>query len=121
MQQKAGAQIGKKAFIQSLVILLALMMLAGALTLVIPSGRYTRTIVEGREVIDPASFQFVERPAYAICRWFTAPVEVLGGSDGLTVVSYAKWLKWTLKLWLWVLLITIAFLGLAVAIDFGPF
>jgi uncharacterized ion transporter superfamily protein YfcC len=88
MQQKAGAQIGKKAFIQSLVILLALMMMAGVLTLVIPAGRYTRTIVEGREIIDPASFQFVERPAYPIWRWFT---------------------------------ITTAFLGLAVAINFGPF
>ncbi|MFN2270331.1 MAG: AbgT family transporter [Anaerolineae bacterium] len=40
---------------------------------------------------------------------------------GLTTVSYAKWLKWSLKLWFWVLLITIAFLGLAVAVGFGPF
>ena len=40
---------------------------------------------------------------------------------GLTVASYAKWLKWSLKLWLWVILITVAFLGIAVAINFGPF
>jgi uncharacterized ion transporter superfamily protein YfcC len=40
---------------------------------------------------------------------------------GLTVVSYPKWLRWTAKLWLWVILATIAFLGLAVAIRFGPF
>jgi uncharacterized ion transporter superfamily protein YfcC len=40
---------------------------------------------------------------------------------GLTAVSYAKWLKWSLKLWLWVFLITLAFLGLAVALNFGPF
>ena len=40
---------------------------------------------------------------------------------GLTAVSYAKWLKWSLKLWFWVLLITVAFLGLAVAVGFGPF
>ncbi|RLC76289.1 MAG: hypothetical protein DRJ03_19200 [Chloroflexi bacterium] len=40
---------------------------------------------------------------------------------GLTVVSYPKWLKWSSKLWLWVILVTIAFLGLAVAIDFEPF
>ena len=40
---------------------------------------------------------------------------------GLTVVSYPKWLKWSLKLWGWVFLVTVAFLALAVAINFGPF
>lgn len=69
VEQEAGAHIGKKAFIQSLVI---------------------------------------TNPVLLICL-------------GLTVVSYAKWLKWSLKLWLWVILITIAFLGIAVAINFGPF
>jgi uncharacterized ion transporter superfamily protein YfcC len=40
---------------------------------------------------------------------------------GLTVVSYPKWLRWTAKLWLWLVLVTIAFLGIAVAIHYGPF
>jgi uncharacterized ion transporter superfamily protein YfcC len=40
---------------------------------------------------------------------------------GLTVVSYPKWLRWSLGLWAWVLLATIGFLGLAVAIGYGPF
>ncbi len=40
---------------------------------------------------------------------------------GLTVVSYPKWLRWTAKLWLWVGVITLAFLAIAVAIRFGPF
>jgi uncharacterized ion transporter superfamily protein YfcC len=40
---------------------------------------------------------------------------------GLTVVSYPKWLRWTLGLWFWIALITIAFLAIAVAIRFGPF
>jgi uncharacterized ion transporter superfamily protein YfcC len=40
---------------------------------------------------------------------------------GLTVVSYPKWIRWTAKLWLWVLLATVAFLGIAVAINLGPF
>jgi len=42
MEQKAGAQIGKRAFIQSLVILFILMMVAGILTLVVPVGQYNR-------------------------------------------------------------------------------
>ena len=40
---------------------------------------------------------------------------------GLTIVSYPKWLRWTAKLWLWIALVTIVFLGIAVAIHFGPF
>jgi Mg2+/citrate symporter len=40
---------------------------------------------------------------------------------GLTVVSYPKWLRWTAKLWLWVILATVVFLGIAVAINYGPF
>jgi uncharacterized ion transporter superfamily protein YfcC len=40
---------------------------------------------------------------------------------GLTVVSYPKWLRWTLPLWLGMLVLTVVFLGIAVAIGFGPF
>jgi uncharacterized ion transporter superfamily protein YfcC len=40
---------------------------------------------------------------------------------GLTVVAYPKWMRWTAKLWFWILLATAAFLGLAVAIGYGPF
>lgn len=40
---------------------------------------------------------------------------------GLTVVSYPKWIRWTAKLWLWVMVATVTFLGIAVAIHFGPF
>jgi uncharacterized ion transporter superfamily protein YfcC len=49
----------------------------------------------------------------------TNPVLLI--SLGLTVVSYPKWLRWTAKLWLWVILATVAFLGIAVAIKLGPF
>ena len=86
MEQKAGAQISRRAFIQSLVILFVLMMIAGVLTLMIPAGQYTRIEVDGRETIDPASFQFIDRPDYPVWRWFLAPVEVLGSESGLTVI-----------------------------------
>ncbi|HSB67397.1 MAG TPA: hypothetical protein VLD65_12530, partial [Anaerolineales bacterium] len=39
----------------------------------------------------------------------------------LTVVPYTKWLKWLLRLWFWVILATVAFLVVAVAIHYGPF
>lgn len=86
MEQKAGAQIGRRAFIQSLVILFVLMMIAGLLTLVVPAGRYARLEVNGRETIDPASFQFTERPNYPVWRWFVAPIEVLGSDNGLVII-----------------------------------
>ena len=86
MDQKAGAQISKKAFIQSIVILFVLMMVAGILTRIIPAGQYNHVVVDGRETIDPNSFQFVDRPNYPIWRWFLAPIEVLGSESGLDVI-----------------------------------
>lgn len=85
-QPKSGAQISAKAFIQAVLIIFALMMLSGILTRVIPAGSYERVLLDGREVIDPASFQFIERPNFPVWRWFTAPVEVLFTPDGLTKV-----------------------------------
>ncbi len=49
----------------------------------------------------------------------TSPVLLI--SLGLTVVSYPKWIRWTLPLWGLVISIAIGFLGIAVAIGFGPF
>jgi uncharacterized ion transporter superfamily protein YfcC len=86
MEQKAGAQISARAFIQSLIILFALMMAAGILTRLVPAGQYARIEVDGREAIDPNSYQLTEQPDYPIWRWFTAPVEVLGAEGNLTVI-----------------------------------
>jgi uncharacterized ion transporter superfamily protein YfcC len=96
MDQKAGAQISQRAFIQSLVILFVLMMIAGILTLIIPARQYTRIETDGRETIDPNSFQFVAKPDYPIWRWFIAPLEVLGSSSGLTVIVVVL-LSWHLS------------------------
>jgi uncharacterized ion transporter superfamily protein YfcC len=40
---------------------------------------------------------------------------------GLTVVSYPRWLRWTLPLWGGVVLVTLLFLGIGVAVGYGPF
>ena len=87
MEQPAGVQIGKRAFVQSLIILFVLMVGAGVLTLVVPAGQYDRALLDGREVIAPDSFRPVERPDYPPWRWLTAPVEVLWGPDSLTIVT----------------------------------
>jgi uncharacterized ion transporter superfamily protein YfcC len=86
MPEKAGAQISTRAFLQSLAILLALMLAAGMLTRWLPAGSYQRATLDGREVIDPQSYQVVERPDYPAWRWLTAPLEVLAGPDGATII-----------------------------------
>lgn len=86
MKQKSGAQIGQKAFIQSAIILLTLMIVAGILTLVIPTGQFQRTETNGRETIVADSFALTARPNYPIWRWFTAPLEVLAGPDNQTII-----------------------------------
>jgi uncharacterized ion transporter superfamily protein YfcC len=85
-EQKSGAQISTKAFLQAVAIIFVLMMVSSILTRVIPAGEYSRIEVDGREVIDPASFQFTPQRDFPIWRWFTAPVEVLFTPDGLTKV-----------------------------------
>lgn len=87
MDQRAGAQISKKAFIQSAAILLLLMIIAGILTRVLPSGSYERYVEDGRTLIDPNSYQSIARPDYPIWRWFTAPIEVLWGPDNLIIIT----------------------------------
>jgi uncharacterized ion transporter superfamily protein YfcC len=87
MDQKAGAQISKKAFIQSALILLLLMIIAGVLTRVLPAGLYERQMVDDRTLILPDSYQPIDRPDYPIWRWITAPVEVLWGDDALIVIT----------------------------------
>ncbi len=87
MEQKAGAQISQKAFLQSLLILLVLMVTAGILTRLIPAGVFNRVTVNAREMIDPASYHLIEQPAYPVWRWFFAPLEVLGGPDSLTIIT----------------------------------
>ena len=87
MDEKAGAQISKKAFIQSALIILLLMLVAGVLTRVLPTGSYERSLVDGRSVIDPDSYQVTTGVEYPIWRWITAPVEVLWGPDSLTIIT----------------------------------
>ena len=83
----SGIQISKKAFFSSVAILFGLMMAAGILTYIIPSGAFEKTLIDGKESIIPGTFQFTDGSGYPIWRWFTAPLEVLWSSDAVTVIS----------------------------------
>ena len=78
--QPSSLQINTRAFIQALVILFVLMLAAGLLTRLVPSGEYARIEQDGRQVIDPASYQPIPRPDYPVWRWFTGPVRSAVGT-----------------------------------------
>lgn len=84
-QEQSSLQIGKKAFLSAIIILLVLMIFAGVLTRIVPSGEYERKLIDGREMVVPGSYSPVEVNPPAVWRWFTAPFEVLWGSDSLTI------------------------------------
>ena len=86
-EKKSGAQISTKAFIQAVAIIFVLMIAAGILTRVVPAGHYNLVEQDGRQVIDANSFTLIARPNYPVWRWFTAPFEVLGAQDNLTVIA----------------------------------
>jgi uncharacterized ion transporter superfamily protein YfcC len=87
MDQKAGAQIGKKAFLQSFAILFFLILAIGILTYVIQPGSFERAELDGRTSIVPGTYKPIERPDYPVWRWFTAPIEVLWAAENsLTII-----------------------------------
>jgi len=84
-QERSSLQIGKKAFFSAIIILLVLMLFAGVLTRIVPSGEYQRQQIDGREMVIPGSYAPVDVSPPPVWRWFTAPFEVLWGSDSLTI------------------------------------
>jgi uncharacterized ion transporter superfamily protein YfcC len=85
--KRAGISIGAMAFLSSALVLLALMIAAGALTRLLPAGTFDR-IGEGATArVDPESYRELPRPDYPAWRWFTAPVEVLGSEDGSAAIA----------------------------------
>lgn len=87
MEQKAGAQISQRAFIQSFLILLFLMIAAGLLTVFLPGGSFQRVNQDGHEVLLPGSYQTAAKPDYPIWRWALAPLEVLAAKDSTVIIT----------------------------------
>jgi uncharacterized ion transporter superfamily protein YfcC len=85
--QASSIKIGKKAFFSAFFIILALMLVSGILTKVVPAGSYERVIENGREMVVPGSFQYVASPDFPVWRWFTSPVEVLFAKGNIVVIT----------------------------------
>lgn len=89
-ERRGGLSISVKSFVSVMAILLALMVLVGTLTYVVPHGRYERVQVGESEQIVPGSYTRLEgEGGYPVWRWLSAPFEVLGSSDGANIILIA--------------------------------
>lgn len=86
LQQKIAFSVNKRTFTISLSILIGLMIFSGLLTLVIPTGEFKRSVVNGYQIIDLGSYRELSIQRLPVYRWFTAPVEVLFSSDGIAIM-----------------------------------
>lgn len=81
--------ISKKAFINVLLILIGLIILAGIMTLMIPAGSFDR---DGQGQIIDGTYHLIGDVNYPIWRWFLSPFEVLASSDAISVVMIGLFL-----------------------------
>jgi len=97
--KKSSIRIGGRAFALSGLILLSLIMVSGILTRTLPAGEYQRISIDGRTSVVKDSFSYLSSEQAAgvkerlpVWRWFTAPLEVFWGENGLTVAVIAGFL-----------------------------
>jgi uncharacterized ion transporter superfamily protein YfcC len=79
--ETSSIKVGLKPFITSVAIILALMVVSGILTRVLPTGHYQYTEIEGRKAVVQGSYVETGKTTLPVWRWFTAPVEVLWGDN----------------------------------------
>lgn len=81
-----------KTYISAFLILFAIVMIAGILTRVIPTGTYQWETVGGKSVIVQDSFKYTNIEKLPIYKWFTAPFELLMTADGVIVAAIIAFL-----------------------------
>ena len=70
----------------TIVIISALIVITAALTWVVPGGRYDRVTVEGRERVDPDSFEYVESNPQSVGDVLVAPIK--GFVDAALIIGF---------------------------------
>jgi uncharacterized ion transporter superfamily protein YfcC len=86
-RRDSDVKIGAKAFLLSAAIILALMIVSGVLTRVLPAGLYDRVVSENRTLVVNGSYREIPRPRYPVWRWFVSPLEILiTGPDNITPI-----------------------------------
>jgi len=80
-------RMSKKTIVTRLVMIAAMMLVAGILTLVVPQGEYQRQTVDGHTVIVEDSFQFLEGGRKPVWTWFISPFTALVSGGSTTSVT----------------------------------
>ncbi|MFP4113579.1 MAG: YfcC family protein [Spirochaetota bacterium] len=87
MDKQYSIKVGARAFVFAFAIILALMIVSGILTRVIPAGSYDRVVADGREMVVTGSYEEIPSPDYPVWRWATAPIEVLFAPGNVAVIT----------------------------------
>lgn len=85
---KTGLNISVRSFITAIIVIFALMVAAYALTFIVPSGEFARTVNEaGQTVIDTAAgFHYVDAKL-PFWKWLLSPFLVLTGQGSGTLIA----------------------------------
>ncbi|WP_088041107.1 YfcC family protein [Bacillus sp. EAC] len=88
MNDTYGIKLGKKAFFQSVIILLILMIISGVLTKFFTPGHYERVMKDGVQVVNPDSFTYLSNSdGLSALHWIFAPILVLFSKDALITIT----------------------------------
>lgn len=79
-------RMSRKMVLTRVAVILAMMLIAGTLTLVIPQGEYERQNVDGHTVIVEGSFRFLEGSRNPVWTWLISPFKALVSSGSTTSV-----------------------------------
>ncbi|MCH8569134.1 MAG: AbgT family transporter [Balneolales bacterium] len=72
----------------TLILVLLVMVFFAALTWVIPGGQFERVDMDGREVVDPGSFSYIDSNPTSLVDLFLAPVRGFNDSYGLAIIVF---------------------------------
>ena len=93
-KEKAFSSIGARSFVSVVLLLCAVLLLAGLLSYFVPQGAFERVLdEEGRELIIPGTYTSTgEKKGIALWRVLTAPVRVFASEDSLSLIMICVFL-----------------------------
>lgn len=72
----------------TIVLLLLLLTIFAALTWIIPGGAYERVVEDGREVVNPESFEYVESNPASLVDLIEAPIKGFTDSYAISIILF---------------------------------
>ena len=82
-----SVKFGLKSFITVVAILLAIVIVTGVLTFVIPAGQYAEDPETGKILVDQFGYVDNSESRLPVWRWFTAPIEALFSKGSFNIIQ----------------------------------